>query len=266
MVEIESKPAPRLYVTAPLAAGAAIPLESGQAHYLRTVLRRSAGEPVLLFNGRDGEWLAELDALGKASGTAVVRQCRRPQVPEPDLWLLFAPVKGDRVDFVAEKATELGVLVLQPVLTRRSVVRRVNLDRLSARAAEAAEQCGRLTVPTVRPLMRLTDALDGWEAKRRLLVCAEAGEARPLTTVLGEERERGADRGPASSWAVLVGPEGGFAADELDWLIRPPFVTPVGLGPRLLRSETAALAALAIWQALFGDGGERPPVAVRDQI
>lgn len=251
------KPAARIHVTAPLAAGAAVALTAGQAHYLRTVLRLSPGHRVLLFNGRDGEWLADLEGLDKAGGRARAGRCTRAQAPEPDLWLLFAPVKGERVDFVVEKATELGVAALQPVATRYTVVGRVNFDRLRARAAEAAEQCERLTVPELRPFLPLRAALDGWPAERRLLLCAEAGEARPLAAVLTGER--------GGRWAVLVGPEGGFAADELDWLIRLPFVTPVGLGPRLLRAETAALAAVATWQAILGDAGCRPPGRFENQ-
>jgi 16S rRNA (uracil1498-N3)-methyltransferase len=246
------KPAARLYVQAPLAPGLGVELTRGQAHYLRSVLRLEPGRRVLLFNGREGEWLADLTELRKSAGAAIALWQRRAQAPEPDLWLLFAPVKGDRVDWVAEKATELGVARLQPVMTRHTVVTRVNLERLRARAVEAAEQCERLTVPEVQEPRPLPAVLEEWPRQRRLLACAEAGPARPLAEALS---------GPprASPTGVLVGHEGGFSRDELDLMRELAFVTPVGLGPRLLRADTAAIAALALWQALAGDGDRRPP-------
>lgn len=250
------KPAARLYVEAPLAPGVAVGLSGGQAHYLKSVLRLEPGRRVLLFNGRDGEWLAELTDLRKAGGTAAALSQRRQQVPDPDLWLLFAPIKGDRVDTVAEKATELGVARLQPVMTRFTVVGRVNVERLRARAVEAAEQCERLTVPEVLEPRPLRDVLAGWPRTRRLYACAEAGPARPIAAVLSGEA---AGSKPNAPCGVLVGPEGGFSPDELDLLAELPFVTAVGLGPRLLRADTAAIAALAVWQALLGDGDRRPP-------
>jgi 16S rRNA (uracil1498-N3)-methyltransferase len=246
------KPAARLYVEAPLAPGAEVALRDGQAHYLRSVLRLEPGRRVLLFNGRDGEWLADIAELRKSGGTAAAVSLRRAQAPEPDLWLLFAPIKGDRVDTVAEKATELGVARLQPVMTRHTVVARVNVERLRARAVEAAEQCERLTVPEVLEPRPLRQALEGWPAERRLFACAEAGPARPLPQVL-------ADMPRTAPCGVLIGPEGGFSPDELDLMRELAFVTAVGLGPRLLRADTAAIAALALWQALVGDGDRRPP-------
>jgi 16S rRNA (uracil1498-N3)-methyltransferase len=254
--EKHGKPAARLHVDAKLAPGADVNLNSGQAHYLKSVLRLAAERNLLLFNGRDGEWLAVITELGKGHAAATVLRRTREQVQEPDLWLLFAPIKGDRINSVAEKATELGVARLQPVMTRYTVVTRVNVDRLRARAIEAAEQCGRLTVPEVSEPRPLRDVLAAWPQERRLLACAEAGPARPLAQLLSADRAHSESVPPS---ALLIGPEGGFSPDELDLLAELAFVTAVGLGPRLLRADTAAIAALALWQGLCGDGDRRPP-------
>src|SRR5262250_2261851 len=167
------EPRTRLYVGADLAAGGSVPLAAPQAHYLKTVLRLERGAPVALFNGRDGEWRAVIEGFGKESGTVKVEHRTRKQMPEPDLWLAFAPVKRARIDFLVEKATELGVSVLQPVLTERTQVERVNLERLGANVREAAEQTGRLTLPEVRAPMPLGRALALWPVGRRLLLCDE---------------------------------------------------------------------------------------------
>jgi 16S rRNA (uracil1498-N3)-methyltransferase len=254
--EKHGRPAARLHVVARLAEDVAVDLDGGQAHYLKSVLRLGPGRHLLLFNGRDGEWLAQITELSKGHAAASVLLQTREQAQEPDLWLLFAPIKGDRIDSIAEKATELGVTRLQPVMTRYTVVTRVNVERLRVRAMEAAEQCGRLTVPQVSEPQALRDVLAGWSKERQLLACAEAGPARPLAEVLCEDRARSAAAVPS---ALLVGPEGGFSPDELDLLTELAFVTPVGLGPRLLRADTAAIAALALWQGLRGDAERRPP-------
>jgi 16S rRNA (uracil1498-N3)-methyltransferase len=251
------KPAARLFVEAPLRPRAEIKLRVGQAHYLRSVLRLEPGRRVLLFNGRDGEWLAELSQLGKSGGMASPLLQHRPQAPEPDLWLLFAPIKGDRNDGLSEKASELGVSRLQPVMTRYTVVGRVNIERLRARAVEAAEQCQRLTVPEILEPLPLRKVLDAWPSERRLFVCAEAGPVHPFAEALAAEA---AAVGRGAACGVLVGPEGGFSPDELDLLRELAFVNAVGLGPRLLRADTAAIAALALWQAVAGDGDRRPPL------
>lgn len=248
----------RLYVAADLGRGGTVGLGPDQAHYLGSVLRMGRGEAVALFNGRDGEWRAEIDGIGRGWASLVLVERRRPQAPEPDLWLLFAPIKRARIDFLAQKATELGVSVLWPVFTGYTEVSRVNPGRLRANAIEAAEQCGRLSVPAVRPATGLQAALDDWPTSRRLLVCAERGPARPIAEALAAAE-------PAAPWAVLTGPEGGLTGSELDALGKLPFVTPVGLGPRLLRADTAALAALACWQALIGDGRGRPPDLKADE-
>ena len=247
----DHRPRTRLFVETPLEKGQPVGVAATQAHYLRSVLRLRAGDCVALFNGRDGEWLARLDGLGKGWASLVPCDRRRVQTPPPDLWLCFAPVKRLRIDLVAEKATELGVAVLQPVLTRHTDVSRVNLDRLRANAIEAAEQCGRLDVPDVRPPVSLADLVAAWPPHRLLIVAVEAGEAEPLTVVAARSEGRMA--------ALLIGPEGGFAATELDAFADLPFVSRVGLGPRVLRADTAAIAAIACWQCLAGDWSSRPP-------
>ncbi|MBI5163572.1 MAG: 16S rRNA (uracil(1498)-N(3))-methyltransferase [Magnetospirillum sp.] len=235
----------RLFVAADLAPGAGIVLPREQAHYLANVMRAAVGEAVLAFNGRDGEWRAHIGALGKAAATLVLDAQTRPQAAEPDLWLLAAPLKKDRVDLVAEKAAELGAAALWPVMTRRTGIARVNTDRLRAHLIEAAEQCERLTVPALMPPLALDTVLAGWDAARILLFLDEGGSGPPLAAVLP-----GLPDGPL---AILVGPEGGFAPEERAALARLPFARPVSLGPRILRAETAAIAALAVVQALKGD-------------
>jgi 16S rRNA (uracil1498-N3)-methyltransferase len=246
----DTVPAIRLYVGDPLVPGGAAALDRAQAHYLRNVMRAKAGDALLLFNGRDGEWRAELGELGKNGGTARAVAQTRPQHAAADLWLLFAPIKSGRIEFLVEKATELGVAVLAPVLTQRTVVRKVNTARLRAHAIEAAEQSGRLDVPALREAAPLEASLADWPAERPLFVCDETGAGLPIARVVPDRRIR--------PGAVLIGPEGGFAPAELDALAKLPFVTRVGLGPRILRAETAALAALACWQALAGDWNDGP--------
>ncbi len=234
----------RLYVTADLGAGMTVALDEGPSHYLLHVLRVKSGNRVLLFNGRDGEWLAEIGQASKRGVTATCLSQTRPQVGEPDIWLAFAPIKKTPADYLVQKATELGVSRLQPVFTRRTIVTRVNLERMAANAAEAAEQSERLTVPQIREAVDLDKLLASWPKERRLYFCDEGGDARPLAEVA-----RGAS-GPA---AILTGPEGGFDPGERELLRARSFVVPVTLGPRILRADTAALAALSVWQAMAGD-------------
>ena len=242
----------RLYLRDALAAGAVLTLPRGQAHYLAHVLRLGPGAAVALFNGCDGEWLARIESLARGGADVVVERQLRDQRPEPDLWLVFAPVKRAPLDFLVQKATELGVAALIPAITRRTVVERVRRERMEETAIEAAEQCERLTVPLIRDAAPLSRVLDGWPDGRRILLCAETGAAEPIHDVL--ERV-----GPAGPCAILTGPEGGFEETELDALRKLPFVTAVGLGPRILRADTAALAALACWQSARGDWRMRPP-------
>jgi 16S rRNA (uracil1498-N3)-methyltransferase len=238
-------PATRLHVTCDLAAGLSVALAVAQAHYLKSVLRLAPGATVALFNGRDGEWAARIDGFGRGACALTVLERRREQSPEPDLWLVFAPIKRARLDFLVEKATELGAAELHPVYTRRTMVERVNLERWRANAAEAAEQTERLTVPALHEPQPLDRLLVRWPAGRRLLLCDESGTAPSVADALAQEVP-----GP---WAVLVGPEGGFADTELDALMKLAFVCRVSLGPRVLRSDTAALAGLSVLQALLGD-------------
>ncbi len=239
----------RLFTDQPLEAGLPVTFETDQAHYLSRVMRRGPGDTICLFNGRDGEWLATLDELARGAARARVVEQSAPQRDGPDLWLLFSPIKFGKIDFLAAKATELGAAALGAVITGHTRVARVNEARLRANAVEAAEQTGRVSVPEILPTRRLRTVLDDWPRERRLLLCDETGGA-PIAEALGAARESGLASAP---WAVLIGPEGGFTADELDELRARDRVLRVSLGPRLLRADTAALAALACWQAVLGD-------------
>jgi 16S rRNA (uracil1498-N3)-methyltransferase len=235
----------RLYVTADLGEGVAIALDEGQAHYLLHVLRAELGNRVLVFNGRDGEWLAEIVQATKRGVTAKCLKQTELQAGDPDIWLAFAPVKKTPSDYLVQKATELGASVLLPVFTRRTIVSRINQERMMANAIEAAEQSGRLSVPEIQESVSFAELLTGWPTQRRLLFCDEDGDAKAMTQAARESRG-----GPT---AILTGPEGGFDPAEREMLRAQSFVTPVTLGPRILRADTAALAALAIWQSVAGD-------------
>ncbi len=243
---------PRLFIDVPLSAGTSVELDADRAHYLRDVLRLAAGATVLLFNGHDGEWRGAIESVGKRAVTLRVDSQTRPQEREPDLWLCFAPVKKARLDFIAEKATELGASVLQPVMTKHTAVTRVNLGRLRANAIEAAEQTERLTVPEIREPVTLERLIAAWPRDRHLLLADESGGGAPIAQCLGGLEPA------AAPWAVLTGPEGGFAREELDAIGSLPNVHPVGLGPRILRADTAIVAALAVWQAVLGDWRDAP--------
>lgn len=231
----------RLYLDHPLSAGQSVPVTQDQAHYLSSVMRLKAGAVILGFNGRDGEWQLRLIELGKRRGLALAEHQTRPQQMPADLWLLFAPIKKARTDFIVEKATEMGAARILPVTTAHTNSERVRQDRLQAHAIEAAEQCGGTFVPRVEELSRLDRVLADWPADRRLAFCDETADAGDFD---------GASPGP---WALLVGPEGGFSAEERRKLLASTFVTKIRLGPRILRADTAAVAVLTLWQIKLGD-------------
>lgn len=235
----------RLFVTAALAADAWVTPDEGQAHYLLHVMRAKVGDRVSLFNGRDGEWLARIAEVSKRSCVLHCEMQTRAQQDTPDIWLCFAPIKKTPADYVVQKATELGVRALQPVFTRRTIVTRVNAERMTANAIEAAEQSDRLTVPDIREAVTLDKLLKNWPAGRRILFCDEGGDAKPVADAARSIKE--------SAFALLTGPEGGFDPAEREAIRDHAFVTPVTLGPRILRADTAALASLAVLQAMKGD-------------
>ena len=243
-----SKPL-RLYVDAALTQGARVAASDDHAHYLLNVMRRAAGAELLLFNGRDGEWLATVQVPAKKRVEFHLVRQTRAQEGLVDLWLAFAPVK--RIEFLAEKGAELGVAALWPVFTRHTDINRVNVGRLKANVIEACEQCERLSIPDVHDPVTLDQLIAAWPKERALFMLDETGGGKPIAEVLSGWRR---PTGPAG---FLTGPEGGFAQSELDGLRQLPFVTAVGLGPRVLRAETAAIAAVACWQAFLGDWAPR---------
>ena len=242
----------RLYCPQPFFSQATLELADNQVHYLQHVMRCREGDPVTVFNGQDGEWLGVIDTLKKKHGTLTLSEQRRQQTTEPDIWLAFAPVKNAAIHFLAQKATELGVSALHPVFTDRTVVSRVNTEKLSANTIEAAEQCERLTIPSVEEGQPLTTFLSQFPQGRTLIYCDESGKGQPITAALQQAAKT------TSQWAILIGPEGGFSAQEREILHKHPNTLPVGLGPRILRADTAALAALACFQAICGDGHIAP--------
>ena len=237
--------APRLFVEHTLEAGAEIPLGGDRSRYLLTVMRGKPGDPVHLFNGRDGEWHATIARKDRRQCLLTVAKSLRAQTAPPDIHFYFAPLKKARLDYLAQKATELGASRIQPVMTRHTVAQRVNLERLRANVVEAAEQCGALWLPEVGDPLALNTLLEGWDTQRTLIFCDEAEEAHPPLSTLTALQS-----GPL---AVLVGPEGGFAKQEREKLREQAFVTSLSLGPRILRADTAGLAALTLAQAVLGD-------------
>jgi 16S rRNA (uracil1498-N3)-methyltransferase len=233
----------RLYVDQPLGQGQSVPLTREQAHYLFGVMRQAVGAQILVFNGRDSEWLAEVAEAGKRGGTlTLVHQTRPLQMP-PDLWLLFAPIKKTRTDFIVEKAAELGAARIVPVQTDFTNAGRVQRDRLQAHAVEAAEQCGGTYVPQVADMVRLSRLLDSWDETRQVMFCDEAKAG--ISSSFADHS--------SAPWAILIGPEGGFSEPERQRLQKQSYSHSASLGPRILRADTAAVAAMTLWQQALGD-------------
>ncbi|MES0864555.1 16S rRNA (uracil(1498)-N(3))-methyltransferase [Ruegeria sp. SCPT10] len=234
----------RLYVDQPLGQGQSVELTREQARYLFGVMRLSVGGTVALFNGEDGEWLAEVAEAGKRGGVLSCMEQIKPLQLPPDLWLLFAPIKKARTDFIVEKATEMGAARILPVQTEFTNSERIRQDRLQAHAVEAAEQCGGTYVPEVADLQRLERVLDTWPEGRNLMFCDEAEVGSALRLAANEKGQ---------PWAILIGPEGGFSNKERARLNSLPYAHVASLGPRILRADTAAVAALTMWQQALGD-------------
>lgn len=240
------KPSQRLFVTSPLSEDARVALSANQTHYLANVLRLPIGGEILLFNGSDGEWSATLGSATKKGGEVTCVHQTRVQINVPNLWLLFAPVKGDRTDYIVEKATELGVAGIIPIITERTIVRKVNVERFQARCVEAAEQSGRLSVPVVMDAQPLNALYETPRDDGILLFADEAGERKSISATLS---------GMPSKVALLTGPEGGFTSSERSKLRACGHVRPISLGPRILRADTATFAGLALIQSAWGDWG-----------
>ena len=268
----------RLHVPQPLTAGAALLPTLDQSRYLTQVMRLKIGDGLLVFNGRDGEWRCVITEILKKGVVLRAEALARPQAMGPDVQLLVAVVKKSALEFAVEKATELGARRVGLAVTQRTQVQHVRMDRLDAIAIEAAEQTGRLDVPVIDEPVKLADLLDGWDPARRLMFCDETGGAPVMAAlspppsgegdrgaVEGRRVRAGADAPPPSfgwspspggggmPWAILIGPEGGFSPEERERLRALPFTTAVSLGPRILRADTAAVAALTLWQAAVGD-------------
>jgi 16S rRNA (uracil1498-N3)-methyltransferase len=237
--------AQRLFLEADLAPGASIACTREQVNYLRNVLRLGEGEQILVFNGRDGEWQAKLKLDGRRDAALEIARRVRPQTAGSDLHYLFAPLKHTRLDYMVQKATEMGAARLAPVFTQRTVAARVNLERMRANAIEAAEQCGILQIPEIAEPRKLEQVLADWDGRRRLVFCDESARTTDPIAALAT-----VPRGPV---AVLIGPEGGFDQSERSLLLSKPFVVALALGPRILRADTAAVAALALVNAALGD-------------
>ncbi len=235
----------RLFVAADLAQGDPFEVDPGQAHYLLNVLRMAEGSELLVFNARDGEWLAAVASTGKKKASLVPLAQTRAQPRLPDLLCCFAPIKAGRLDYLVQKAVEMGAGVLQPVITQHTQMSTVGIERLQANALEAAEQCGILAVPVVNEVIKLERLLWEWEDGRRLVFCDEGVATNNPLDILPTIAER--------KLGVLVGPEGGFSDEERRQLRGLPFVTPIPLGPRILRADTALVAAMAVMQASIGD-------------
>ena len=243
----------RLHVTSPLAAAAPVAPTLDQSRYLTQVMRLKVGDDLLAFNGRDGEWRCTVAEVLKKGVILRAEEQVRAQTFGPDLELIVAVVKKARVESIVEKAAELGARRVRLVLTKRTNADRIRLDRLDAIAEEAAEQTGRMDVPIVDDPVKLDAVLDGWEAGRRLMFCDDTGGAPAVTALMRQSPSRTGTGDAPAKWSILIGPEGGFSPEEGERLRALPFTTAVSLGPRILRADTAAIAAMTLWQAAAGD-------------
>lgn len=240
---------PRLYLNQPLVVKQMVMLEKAQSHYLVNVLRRKEGDAVLLFNGKDGEFSATINSADKKECSLLITEQTKAMQSAPEIHLIFAPVKTSRAEYLIEKATELGVSSFYPVITEHSIVRKVNVEKLTAHAVEAAEQSERLTVPEVHEIQPLQQLLSKWQ--HHTFVGDETGQGKPFPEVLNSCKE-------PTPHALLIGPEGGFSPKELGKFNDYPFISKIGLGPRILRADTAGIAMLTVWQSLMGDW-DTPP-------
>ena len=233
----------RLFVDHTLGKAQSVPLNKDQAHYIFSVMRKSIGETILIFDGNNGEWEASIEEISKKSGVLFCIKQTKPQIMPPDLWLFFSPLKKVRIDFIVEKATELGVAKIIPVQTEHTNADRVKLSRLSAHAIEAAEQCGGTYIPKIEELQKINEVLENFPPDRSLLFCDEKLQASEVNF---ENLKKG-------KWAILVGPEGGFSEIERNYLKGLKFTFSISLGPRILRADTAAVTAISLWQKYLGD-------------
>ena len=233
----------RLFVDHTLGEAQSVPLNKDQAHYIFSVMRKSIGETILIFDGNNGEWEASIEEISKKSGVLFCIKQTKPQIMPPDLWLFFSPLKKVRTDFIVEKATELGVAKIIPVQTEHTNADRIKLTRLSAHAIEAAEQCGGTYIPKIEELQKINEVLENFPLDRRLLFCDEKLQASEVNL---ENLKKG-------KWAILVGPEGGFSEIERNYLKGLKFTFSISLGPRILRADTAAVTAISLWQNYLGD-------------
>ena len=233
----------RLFVDHTLGEAQSVPLNKDQAHYIFSVMRKSIGETILIFDGNNGEWEASIEEISKKSGVLFCIKQTKPQIMPPDLWLFFSPLKKVRTDFIVEKATELGVAKIIPVQTEHTNADRIKLTRLSAHAIEAAEQCGGTYIPKIEELQKINEVLENFPPDRSLLFCDEKLQASEVNF---ENLKKG-------KWAILVGPEGGFSEIERNYLKGLKFTFSISLGPRILRADTAAVTAISLWQNYLGD-------------
>ncbi len=237
----------RLYVEQDLSEGGQITLDKDQTHYLANVMRIAEGTVIALFNGWDGEWLATVTEATRKKVCLNIQRQSRPQKDEPDLWLIFAPIKKARIDYIAQKATELGVARLMPAITHRTIMSKIKVEKLAANAREAAEQCERLNVPECFEPQKLSKILKNWPSRRKIMFCDEDLSGKAASEVLQSAGSKG------EPWAIIIGPEGGFDDEERAMIHNHPNSYVVSLGPRILRAETAAVAAITLWQSSLGD-------------